>query len=57
LIWPSSFGVAFKDNLALVKLLLDHGVDIDADNGGGETPLMFAAIFGHYAIVEDDEDD
>lgn len=37
--------------MALVKLLVDHGADIDAENGGGKTPLMFAAMFGHKEIV------
>ena len=35
-----------------VSLLLDHGADIEADNGGGMTPLMFAALFGRHKVVE-----
>jgi hypothetical protein len=36
----------------IVALLLKHGAEIDADNGGGMTPLMFAAIFGRTKVVE-----
>jgi hypothetical protein len=35
----------------IVTLLLQHGADIDADNGGGMTPLMFAATFGRTRVV------
>jgi ankyrin repeat protein len=33
-------------------LLLERGADIDADNGGGMTPIMFAAMFGRSKVVE-----
>lgn len=45
-------GVAFKGKIPLVKLLLKAGAYINADNGGGKTPLMFAAMFGHRDVVE-----
>src|ERR1700676_2412924 len=45
-------GVAFKGYEEIVALLLKHGADIDADNGGGMTPLMFAAMFGRTKVVE-----
>jgi len=32
--------------------LLAHGADIDADNGGGMTPIMFASLFGRTRVVE-----
>jgi hypothetical protein len=43
--------VAFKGYEDIVSLLLEHGADIDADNGGGMTPLMFAAMFGRSQVV------
>jgi ankyrin repeat protein len=43
--------VAFKGYEEIVALLLEHGADIDADNGGGMTPLMFAAMFGRSKVV------
>ena len=36
----------------MVALLLEHGADIDADNGGGMTPIMFASVFGRTKVVE-----
>lgn len=44
-------GVAFKGHLKLAELLLWHGADIHADNGGGITPIMFASMFGRVAMV------
>ncbi len=43
--------MAFKGYEDIVSLLLEHGADIDADNGGGMTPLMFAAMFGRSQVV------
>ncbi|EHK42545.1 hypothetical protein TRIATDRAFT_319948 [Trichoderma atroviride IMI 206040] len=37
-------------HLSIVKLLLKHGVNVDA--GGGDTPLAYASYFGHREIVE-----
>lgn len=36
----------------IVALLLDHGADVDADNGGGMTPIMCASLFGRSKAVE-----
>ena len=36
----------------IATLLLDHGADIDANNGVGMTPIMFAAMFGRGQVVE-----
>ena len=35
-----------------MALLLAHGAEIDADNGAGMTPIMFAALFGRSRVVE-----
>ncbi|MGO8930767.1 MAG: ankyrin repeat domain-containing protein [Limisphaerales bacterium] len=35
-----------------MALLLEHGADIDAKNGVGMTPIMFAAMFGRTRVVE-----
>jgi ankyrin repeat protein len=43
--------VAFKGDAAMARLLLDHGADLEADNGGGMTPIMFAAMFGRTGVV------
>jgi len=32
--------------------LLEAGTDVNADNGGGKTLLMFAAMFGHREVVD-----
>jgi len=45
-------GTAAYGALTLVTLLLNHGADVDTDNGGGMTPLMFAAMFGRGKVVE-----
>jgi hypothetical protein len=45
-------GVAFKGYEEIAAMLLQHGADIDADNGVGMTPIMFAAMFGRTKMVE-----
>jgi uncharacterized protein len=37
--------------LQLVKLLLDHGADVDAQNSNGQTPLMLAAQEGNLKLA------
>jgi len=44
-------GAAFKGNIEMVNMLIEAGADVDGDNGGGRTPLMFAAMFGHREVV------
>ena len=44
-------GAAFKDNLAMVRLLLESGAEIDGSSPDGKTALMFAAMFDHAEIV------
>lgn len=44
-------GVAFKGGLAIAKLLVKHGADPNADQGGGRYPVQFAAMFGNPDIV------
>ena len=43
--------MAFKGYEDIVVLLLEHGGEVDADNGGGMTPIMFAAMFGRTKVV------
>lgn len=43
---------AGKDDLELVKLLLDAGADSALENNVGETALMRAAMHGHYKVVD-----
>ncbi len=45
-------GVAFKGDLAMAKLLVSHGADPHADQGGGRLPVHFAALFGHPEMVQ-----
>jgi ankyrin repeat protein len=42
---------AYGGNLAAVELLLAIGMDIDVQNGGGETPLHLAAMYSQFAMV------
>ena len=42
---------ADKGNLALVRLLIGHGADIEARISSGATPLMLAARNGHADVV------
>jgi ankyrin repeat protein len=44
-------GVAFKGGLVIAKLLVKHGADPNADQGGGRYPVQFAAMFGNPDIV------
>lgn len=45
-------GVCFKGNLEIVKLLVENGADIDANNGMGLTPYSFAVMFNRGEIAE-----
>jgi len=45
-------GVAFKGYENIAVLLLKHGADINADNGAGMTPIMYASLFGRAKAVE-----
>ncbi len=49
---PRRGEAAFKGYEKIVAVLLEHGADIDADNGVGMTPIMFAAMFGRAQVVE-----
>ena len=43
---------AEKGHLAVVKLLLDHGANIERRDSKGWSPLSYAAETGHEAVVE-----
>jgi hypothetical protein len=45
-------GVVFKDDMALVNLLLEHGAEVDGGPAGAKTPLMYAAMFNHRVMLE-----
>ena len=36
----------------IVKLLLAHGADVNAQSSSGNTPLMYACAGGHEAVVK-----
>ncbi|CEP01139.1 hypothetical protein PBRA_008451 [Plasmodiophora brassicae] len=42
-----------SDGTGIVTLLIDHGADVDAVDGGGSTPLHYAAQYGRTDIVEE----
>ena len=45
------FHIATNGRLAIVKVLLDHGADIDAQDPTGRTPIMFAGTHkGHNHV-------
>ncbi|RYG19769.1 ankyrin repeat domain-containing protein [bacterium] len=39
-------------SIGIVTALLDRGVDIDAEDDDGQTPLHEAAVYGHEELVE-----
>jgi uncharacterized protein len=44
---------AYTGNPAAVKVLLDHGADVNAQQFRGQTALMWAAAEGHSEVVEE----
>lgn len=42
---------ALNGDVSTVQILLEYGADINGVDADGATPLMFAASFGHNAIV------
>jgi ankyrin repeat protein len=42
---------AYNGHLAICRLLLDKGAQLEAENSHGNTPLHFAAAKGHVEIV------
>lgn len=47
---PLHFAVQ-GDSTECVRMLLDTGLEIDAENGDGITPLMQAAVMGHEEVL------
>jgi hypothetical protein len=45
-------GAAFKGDVHIAMLLLDHGAAVDGAGPDGRTPLMFAAMFDRLEAVE-----
>ncbi|WP_313432483.1 ankyrin repeat domain-containing protein, partial [Pseudomonas sp.] len=45
-------GAAFKGDLAMIRLLLESGVPVDAAAQDGRTALMLAAMFNRTEIVD-----
>lgn len=43
---------AMNGDVSVVKLLLQHGAKVDADDGSGQTPLFLAANWSRYDAVE-----
>lgn len=43
---------ANADNLAVARVLLQHGADVDVTNSGGETALHAAALGGHFLLAK-----
>jgi ankyrin repeat protein len=35
----------------VVELLLEKGADMESEDGSGQTPLWWAAKYGHEAVV------
>ena len=49
--WTCLHAAAFNGHLAICRLLLDKGAQVDAINSFGYTPLHYAAYQGHVEIV------
>lgn len=45
--------LAFPDDAEILRLLIEHGADIEARGEDGATPLIRAATFGQTGIVRD----
>ncbi|XP_054762961.2 transient receptor potential cation channel subfamily A member 1-like [Lytechinus pictus] len=43
---------AVKGSMGVCKLLVDHGADIRAKDGGSHTPLMKAVMNGHNGLID-----
>ncbi len=41
-----------KGYLSIVKLLLEHGADIESRQNDGRRALMWAALSGHFDVVK-----
>lgn len=46
------FWAAYQDDLAQVRILLDHGADVNGQTAIGTTPLMAAAQAGNLDVVQ-----
>ncbi len=45
-------GAAFKGNMEIIKVLLEHNAKLNVPDNNGTTPLIYATIFNHTEIAE-----
>ena len=45
-------GVCFKGSISIVKILIENGAEVNAQNYNGATALIYASTFGHTEIVK-----
>jgi len=41
-----------REKLETLRILIDNGVDVNCKNEKGETPLQWAAFYGHYNTIK-----
>jgi hypothetical protein len=50
--WPPILHAVHKDRAAAVRLLVEHGADVNATTKTAFTPLMMAAVYGNAEMVK-----
>ena len=50
--WPPLVHAIHHDRNAVVRALLEAGAEVDAECGGGATPLFYAAAYGNAETVK-----
>jgi ankyrin repeat protein len=50
--WTPLHRASINGALEVVRLLLEHGADVEAKDNDGETALQVAAYKGHDEVVE-----
>ena len=48
---PALWRAALRGNIEMMELLISNGADMDAGNGGGESPMANAAQIDHFKAV------